>query len=283
MHEDFAARAARLAERHAQPGHPQNPDQGAGSGRGGGMVMGLILGLVGVCGAQVARYHFFPDTMTMTGISADADLGLALGGGLVLSLALALVLGIGGKGALLTQLIGAALMAASFHNVFHWLPGPMAAAFSPEYAATIQAQTEANTLRFRDRSYPLLPVRSDTAAPGPQAAHEEPSMGKLAMAALSLMDGSAGLGSPSANSSEAQAVAAAMAQAITGGDMGGLHPDMQKALQDMPAAALANAVPTTGAAETDCAAGEDSTLPRRLELDSHKKTGKPASARCANR
>ena len=65
------------------------------------------------------------------------------------------------------QGFGVFLMSCAFHNLMHWMPGPAALAFSPEYVARILQDSPPNSLRVGGNYYTL--DGSSAAAPAADA------------------------------------------------------------------------------------------------------------------
>jgi hypothetical protein len=137
------------------------------------------LGMLAVLLGYYARYQLMAGQTELE----DADLEMALSGviGIALSFVLAQMFRITSKEHKALQGAGVFVMVCSFHNLAHWVPGPMALAFSPEYVAQVQTGTPPNSARFRGVYFPLFdahsPLAEDlvpalAAAPATEAAPE---------------------------------------------------------------------------------------------------------------
>lgn len=212
--EDFAARAARVANRpNALSGHAPSALR-APSPRGtplhrhpAATTFGFFLGLIGVIAGQVLRFRM--GGLPTTPDTADFDLLLGLAYGFGLTFVVTLALGMISLRQIAMQGAGVIVMSCLFHNIYHWFPMQAALAFSPRHVLEMQATTTPNTLRLPE----MAPVAFGPAhAPG-----TEPSPTELASAALALMGGTASA------TPEQRQMAETMAAAILSGDLAALH------------------------------------------------------------
>ncbi len=113
--------------------------------------LALGLGMLAAVIFQALRFRLPPLSADLS--SPDAEMVLGIAAGIVLSFVLAFVLAailrLTSKGHLLVQAIGVTLMVASFHNLSHFLPGPMSLVFSPTYVHKTVATTQPLSLQFR--------------------------------------------------------------------------------------------------------------------------------------
>ncbi len=130
------------------------------------LIGSALLGMIAVAFGQYARFHLLSERAGPN----DPDLEMLLAGGIGLGLALVLsqLFGLRSKEHRGMQGIGVFLMVCTFHNLPHWLPGPMALAFSPEWVSGVVANSPANSFYFRGIYYPLSEQRV-AADPGANA------------------------------------------------------------------------------------------------------------------
>ncbi len=133
------------------------------------LIGALGLGMIAVAIGSYARFH-----LTSGAELADSDLEMlaGLGLGLAISFILAQAFRLTSAQHRAMQAAGVFVMVGLFHNLAHWLPGPMALAFSPAHVQRLAAATPPNSFRFRGAYVPLF----DTAAP---PAAEAPALAAL--------------------------------------------------------------------------------------------------------
>jgi hypothetical protein len=130
----------------------------------------VLLGMVAVAVSQYIRFQL------MNGASEHPDPGtemLITGGiGIAASFVLSQAFRLTSKEHRSLQGIGVFLMVCAFHNLCHWLPGPMSVAFSADYVRTTIDASPPNSLRFGARYFPLFdsgapvdPVAADAGLP----------------------------------------------------------------------------------------------------------------------
>lgn len=125
----------------------------------------FLLGFVAVLVGRYVRFHVV--AAPAEGHGSDLDLLVTGGIALAASFVLAQVFRLSSKEHAGLQATGVVVALAVFHNLFHWLPGPMAAVFSPDYTAQMQAVAPANTAVFRGM---VLAFAEPSAAGGAEAA-----------------------------------------------------------------------------------------------------------------
>jgi hypothetical protein len=64
------------------------------------------------------------------------------------------------------------VMACVFHNFFHWVPGPMAKAFSEEFVALVAIATEPNSIRFRGMTFVMGKASAEWVEPMPETSED---------------------------------------------------------------------------------------------------------------
>ena len=140
--------------------------------------------LLGILAVGLGRYIRFHLADGATGDQADdIDLLITAGFGMAASFVLAQMFRLSSPAHLSLQGIGVFVAICTFHNLFHWAPGPMAAVFSPGYVAGMQEMAPANTLAFRgmvfELSPPLAAAAAADAAAGPESQPAAPRILKL--------------------------------------------------------------------------------------------------------
>lgn len=126
----------------------------------GTLVGAFLMGMFAVALGQYVRFHLFSEGVEL----ADSDLEMALAGGigLMASFALSQMFRLTSKAHRSMQAAGVFAMVCTFHNLGHWFPGPMSAAFSPQWVAQIQTTSPANSFRLSGR---YIPFGQTAAAP----------------------------------------------------------------------------------------------------------------------
>ncbi len=122
----------------------------------------VLLGMVAVAVSHYVRFHIMAESALLQDPVSEM---LMVGGvGLAATFVLSQAYKLTSKEHRTLQGIGVFLMVASFHNLSHWLPGPMSLVFSPAYVATIAETTPVNTLRLGGSYYQLFETpTADTA------------------------------------------------------------------------------------------------------------------------
>lgn len=134
------------------------------AGQGSIVVRLLAVFAIGALSATLGHYALF---LTMDGRPDAAldpsALGLVTGGGLVLGLLGIRIFRM--KGMACQAMLGLAVVAATctFHNLFHWMPGPTAMVFSPDHVAQMQQLAPANSIRLYGMLIALGATPSETA------------------------------------------------------------------------------------------------------------------------
>ena len=132
------------------------------------LVGAAFLGMAAVVAGHYVRFQMMT---TMTTLQDPAnEVGFVVVIGIALSFVLSQAFRLTSKLHRSLQGVGVFVMACMFHNLGHWLPGPMALAFSPEWVATANASSTPNSFRFGQTYYPLfaeqvVPTETDAAAP----------------------------------------------------------------------------------------------------------------------
>ncbi len=119
----------------------------------------VVLGMVAVFASHYIRFQLMAGAVQ----SADpaTEMLVVAGIGLAASFVLSQAFKLTTKEHRTLQGIGVFLMVCLFHNLSHWLPGPMSLAFSPEYVQTMTLGSPPNSFQFRGTYFPLF----DTARP----------------------------------------------------------------------------------------------------------------------
>jgi hypothetical protein len=113
----------------------------------------ILLGMVAVAVSQYVRFQL---TAGSPQLPDDGTGMLMVGGiGIAASFVLSQAFRLTSKEHRSLQGIGVFLMVCTFHNFSHWLPGPMSAAFSPDYVMTTADASLPNSIRFGATYYPL--------------------------------------------------------------------------------------------------------------------------------
>lgn len=114
----------------------------------------FLLGMIAVVLGHYVRFHLVSEG----GELANPDLEMALAGGigLMASFALSQMFRLSSNRHRALQVAGVFLMVGTFHNLGHWFPAPMSAAFSPEWVAQVQVTSPANSFRLSERYIPLV-------------------------------------------------------------------------------------------------------------------------------
>ena len=122
----------------------------------------FTLGFIAAAGGHYARFRLISGEDL-----PDAGMEMLLTGaiGLVVGFALTRLFRLTSKAHVGLQSIGVFVMVCSFHNLPHWLPGPMAAAFSPQWVAQTVMTTPPNSVRFGENFLPLFDPISDCGPP----------------------------------------------------------------------------------------------------------------------
>src|SRR5690606_29588990 len=107
----------------------------------------FLLGILAVGLGRYIRFHLADGTAGDQ--TADTDLLITAGFGMAASFVLAQIFRLSSKEHVALQGIGVFVAICTFHNLFHWAPNPMPAAFSPGYVAEMQEIAPANTAIFR--------------------------------------------------------------------------------------------------------------------------------------
>lgn len=107
----------------------------------------FLLGILAVGLGRYIRFHLTDGTAGDQ--TTDLDLLITAGFGMAASFVLAQMFRLSSKQHVALQGIGVFVAICTFHNLFHWLSGPMAAIFSPAYVAEMQEAAPANTAIFR--------------------------------------------------------------------------------------------------------------------------------------
>ena len=135
----------------------------------------FLLGILAVGLGHYARFQIADGAAG--GQTTDVDLMITLGLGFAISLVLGQAFRLSSKEHIGLQGIGVFVAVCTFHNLFHWAPGPMAAVFSPAHVAAMQEIAPANTAAFRGMVFNLAepePVAEPPLA-DPEAVEEPPA------------------------------------------------------------------------------------------------------------
>lgn len=114
----------------------------------------FLLGLLAVGLGRYIRFHLADGAAGDQ--TSDMDLLITVGFGMAASFVLAQMFRLSSKEHVGLQGIGVMVAVCTFHNLFHWAPGPMAAVFSPGYVAEMQQMAPANTAVFRSMVFNLV-------------------------------------------------------------------------------------------------------------------------------
>lgn len=114
----------------------------------------FVLGLFAVALGIYARFQL----MAGQAVLEDASIEMALSGGigLMLSFVLAQMFRLTSKEHKAMQAAGVFVMVCGFHNLAHWLPGPMTLLFSPAHVVEMQVTSPANSARIGGSYFPLF-------------------------------------------------------------------------------------------------------------------------------
>lgn len=107
----------------------------------------FLIGILAVGLGRYIRFHLADGTAGDQ--TTDLDLLITAGFGMAASFVLAQMFRLSSKQHVALQGIGVFVAICTFHNLFHWVPDPMAAVFSPAYVAEMQEAAPANTAIFR--------------------------------------------------------------------------------------------------------------------------------------
>lgn len=112
----------------------------------------LGAGFVGMSGVALGQYLQFHKLLPAEMQPDPAnEMTFVFVFALIVAFVMSQILDLTSKVQRVMQVLGVGLMFCGFHNFGHWLPGPMAAAFSADWVADIVAATPANSLRFGER------------------------------------------------------------------------------------------------------------------------------------
>lgn len=132
----------------------------------------FLLGILAVGLGRYIRFHIAGGAAGDQ--TTDLDLIITIGLGMAVSFVLAQAFRLSSKEHVGLQGIGVLVAACTFHNLFHWAPGPMAAVFSPGYVVEMQEIAPANTAVFRGMVFNLVEP-APVAEPDPEAVEEPPA------------------------------------------------------------------------------------------------------------
>ncbi len=124
----------------------------------------VLLGMLAVAVSHYVRFHLMSGAVTPT--DPDTEMLMVGGIGIAASFVMSQMFRLTSGLQRCLQGVGVFLMVCTFHNLPHWLPGPMAAAFSPSYVETMVAASPPNSFRFSGNYFPLFvatDVPADTA------------------------------------------------------------------------------------------------------------------------
>lgn len=111
----------------------------------------------GLLAAGIASYARFQLSANLPQLEdPDLEMAFLIGTGFVLSLVMAQLLRLTSIKHKALQLVGVFVMACGFHNLAHWLPGPMSRALSPDWVLQVQTEAPPNSARFRGDYYTLF-------------------------------------------------------------------------------------------------------------------------------
>jgi len=129
----------------------------------------ILLGMLAVAISQYVRFQLMAGPDALTDPMTEA---LMVGGlGLVASFVLSQAFKLTSKEHRSLQGAGVFLMVCTFHNLSHWLPGPMSVIFSPAYVQLTVATSQPNTFRISGGNSAIAeaaqsaPDTAQTAAP----------------------------------------------------------------------------------------------------------------------
>ncbi len=107
----------------------------------------FCLGMFAVALGRLVRFHMAAGA----DIVLEPDVEMIVNGlmGLAISFAVMQVFRLSSKEHVALQGAGVFAMVCTFHNLIHWLPGPSALLFSPEWVAAMVATSEPNSFFFR--------------------------------------------------------------------------------------------------------------------------------------
>ncbi|NGM45151.1 hypothetical protein G5B31_06325 [Rhodobacter sp. SGA-6-6] len=137
----------------------------------------FLLGLLAVGLGRYIRFHLADGAAGDQ--TSDMDLLITVGFGMAASFVLAQMFRLSSKEHVGLQGIGVMVAVCTFHNLFHWAPGPMAAVFSPGYVAEMQDLAPANTAVFRGMVFNLVEPPAPETAAGEEAQPAAPRLLKL--------------------------------------------------------------------------------------------------------
>lgn len=137
----------------------------------------FLLGLLAVGLGRYIRFHLADGAAGDQ--TSDMDLLITVGFGMAASFVLAQMFRLSSKEHVGLQGVGVMVAVCTFHNLFHWAPGPMAAVFSPGYVAEMQDLAPANTAVFRGMVFNLVEPPVPETAAGEEAQPAAPRLLKL--------------------------------------------------------------------------------------------------------
>lgn len=117
------------------------------------LILAAALGILAVIAVRLAFFHLAGATPAEQ-ITAK-EIALTVGLGFAGAFVAAQMLGLSARLQTLLLISGVAMAITGFHNLFHWAPTAMAAAFSPEYASTITAMAGPNTAQLAGEVYAI--------------------------------------------------------------------------------------------------------------------------------
>lgn len=113
----------------------------------------VLLGMLAVAVSHYVRFHLMSGAVTPT--DPDTEMLMVGGIGIAASFVMSQMFRLTSGLQRCLQGVGVFLMVCTFHNLPHWLPGPMAAAFSAEYVRTTAESSMPSSIRFGASYYPL--------------------------------------------------------------------------------------------------------------------------------